>query len=198
MSSDGLIAESEYLTNAFKASGLMMPIDSNEYLALLDYYCDPRRGVASSLESQMIVGLETPAGLRADVPALLQRPQFRHMHQMGLDSSPGATSDSTQGQTNYAAALGAATSLASASDVVIDSLTQKLSKALSITPADIDTSKPLHSYGVDSLLALELRSWFAKEFKACMAIFEIMVGASFAAVASTVAGKSGYKQGGCD
>lgn len=196
MASDGIIAESEALSKAFEKSGVMMPIDSSEYLALLNYYCNPSRELATPFASQIMVGLETPAALLAkgaDVPALLQRPTFRYMHQMGLDDNVAATGPS-DGAINYAAAFTGATSAAEAAEVVVDGLTRKLSKALSIPPGDIDTSKPLHSYGVDSLLAVELRSWFAKELKSDVAIFEIMGGSSFAAVAGTVAAKSQFRQ----
>jgi hypothetical protein len=191
MASDGIIAESEALSKAFETSGVMMPIDSSEYLALLDYYCDPSREIGSLLGSQMMVGLATPAALQAkgaDVPAILQRPMFRHMHQMGLDGA--ATIASSDNTINYAIAFANAGSLAEAEEIVVEGLTQKLSKALAIPPADIDTSKPLHLYGVDSLLAVELRSWFAKELKSDVAIFEIMGGGSFLRVAATVASKS--------
>lgn len=200
MASDGIIAESEFLPKAFETSGVMMPIDSTEYLALLDYYCSPSREVATPLASQIMVGLETPAALQAkgaDVPALLQRPTIRHMHQMGIDETFTAIG-SSEGTTNYAVAFTNAGSAAGAGEVVVEGLAQKLSKVLSIPPGDIDTSKPLHSYGVDSLLAVELRGWFAKELKADVAIFEIMGGASFAAVAAAVASKSSFRQASWD
>nr|ANM86508.1 putative type I PKS [Cladonia uncialis subsp. uncialis] len=200
MASDGMITESDFLSKAFKTSGVMMRIDSTEYLALLDYYCSPAREVATPLASQIMVGLETPAALQAkgaDVPALLQRPTFRHMHPMGIDETFTAIG-SSEGTTDYAVAFTNAGSAAEAGEVVVESLTQKLSKALSIPPGDTDTSKPLHSYGVDSLLAVELRSWFAKELKADVVIFEIMGGASFAAVAAVVASKSSFRQASWD
>ncbi len=55
---------------------------------------------------------------------------------------------------------------------------------------DIDTSKPLHAYGVDSLLAGELRNYFAKELSVDVAIFDLMGGPSIDAVTLTVAKKS--------
>ncbi len=49
---------------------------------------------------------------------------------------------------------------------------------------------PLHAYGVDSLLAVELRNFFAKELNDAVAIFDIMGGSSFEALGMTVAKKS--------
>lgn len=57
---------------------------------------------------------------------------------------------------------------------------------------DIDTSKPLHAYGVDSLLAVELRNYFAQELSADVAIFDHMSGPSIDAESLTVAKESTF------
>lgn len=206
MASDGIIAESEFLTKTFETAGLMMPIDSAEYLALLDYYCRPEAVESRDPHTcQMIVGLETPSGLQAkgaDVPALLQRSTFRHMHCVSIDYGHGTNSGEASNQSNaaknWAVAFMSARSLADANDIVVEGLVQKLSRALSIPPIDIETVRPLHSYGVDSLLAVELRSWFAKEFKSDVAVFEIMGASNFAAVAAMVLSKTRNRQASWD
>jgi len=43
---------------------------------------------------------------------------------------------------------------------------------LAVDYQDIDTSKPLHGYRVYSLLAAELRDWFARTFQADTAVFD--------------------------
>ncbi|KAJ5113761.1 reducing type I polyketide synthase [Penicillium angulare] len=200
MASDGIIAESKALTKSFATAGLMLPINSDEYLALLDYYCNPDIKESRDLRTcQIMVGLETPAGLvakGADVPALLQRPIFRYMHAMGHDEG-ASTEDGANNAVvkNWAAAFKSARSSAEASDLVVEGLTHKLSRALSIQPDDIDVARPLHSYGVDSLLAVELRSWFAKEFKSDIAVFEIMSAGNFTAVATAVISKTNHQAG---
>ncbi|KAI0190605.1 putative polyketide synthase [Astrocystis sublimbata] len=199
MASDGIIAESEFLTKTFENSGLMMPINSDEYLALLDYHC--RRDVAAARDPrncQVMIGLETPASLvakGADVPALMHRATFRHMHTVELGAG-AADADPTQAAAaqNWSVAFTSARSLAEAGDVVMEALVHKLARALSLPPVDIETVRPLHSYGVDSLLAVELRSWFAKEFKSDVAVFEILGAANFAAVAATVIAKTRNRQ----
>ncbi|KAJ5273326.1 reducing type I polyketide synthase [Penicillium angulare] len=195
MASDGIIAESEVLTESFATAGLMLPINSVEYLALLDYYCNP--GIKESRDPRtcrIMVGLETPAGLvakGADVSALLERSIFRYMHAMGNDEGTTAEDGANNAVVkNWVVAFKIARSFAGASDLVVEGLTHKLSRALSIQPDDIDVARPLHSYGVDSLLAMELRSWFAKEFKSDVVVFEIMNAGNFAAVATAAIFKS--------
>ena len=46
----------------------------------------------------------------------------------------------------------------------------------------------MHTYGVDSLVAVELRNWFSRSLKLDVAIFDI-VGGSIDALTATVVGK---------
>ena len=94
---------------------------------------------------------------------------------------------------DFATLFAAAGSLHEAGAIVVQGLARRLAKALSMSAEDIDATKPLHAYGVDSLLAVELRNWFAKELAADVAIFDIMGGVSIAGVGVTVAGKSGFR-----
>lgn len=50
----------------------------------------------------------------------------------------------------------------------------------------------MHYYGVDSLVAVEMRNWLVKDMNADVAIFDILGGASIVAVSLVVAGRSGY------
>lgn len=52
----------------------------------------------------------------------------------------------------------------------------------------------LDSYGVDSLVAVELRNWVAKELDADIAVFETLGGATIAGIGSLAASKSSFKQ----
>ena len=49
----------------------------------------------------------------------------------------------------------------------------------------------MHAYGVDSLVAVELRNWFSQVLEADVAVFEILgEGRSFEDLGTLVAGKS--------
>ncbi|KAI1204107.1 uncharacterized protein F4807DRAFT_375528 [Annulohypoxylon truncatum] len=55
------------------------------------------------------------------------------------------------------------------------------SQTLSVLVEDIDTTwKPAHSYGADSLVAVELRFWFSNEVKVNMFVFNILANDSIA------------------
>ena len=50
--------------------------------------------------------------------------------------------------------------------MVIEALSKRLARTLSIKFEDVDTHQALHAYGVDSLIAVEFRTWLGKEFAA--------------------------------
>ena len=67
---------------------------------------------------------------------------------------------------------------------------QKLSKALGIEVQSIDPAQPLHAYGVDSLVGVELRTWLLKEIGAEIAVFDIVGETTIQALAQLVAARS--------
>ncbi|KAH9996378.1 polyketide synthase PksD [Xylariaceae sp. FL0662B] len=197
----GIVAETESLRmrlDEWRQPGLA-PIEEPEFLALLDICCDHRRPDHSVDESQIMMGVRTPAELitrSLEPPEMLQRPLFAPFSEVcgGIDFD-GAT---IPGSGNVVSAGRMFRQLESAEErasVVVESLAQKLARALSIKPEDVDASQPLHAFGVDSLVAVELRNWFAKEFAADVPVFEIMSGRSVAAIGDFVTSVSQIKTG---
>ncbi|KAE8338002.1 KR domain-containing protein [Aspergillus arachidicola] len=92
------------------------------------------------------------------------------------------------------AAMENARSLPEGSHAVTRALIAKLSRALALDEKDIDSDKHLSKYGVDSLVAVELRMWFAAELKANIAIFDI-IGSTVATIAQLAASRSKLRKG---
>ena len=194
MDSEGVIAENESLQKGVTTAGFLMPISSPNFHALLDFHCNPSLDLATSSTCQPIIGLETPSGMRAkglNMPHWMQRRTFRNLHQIGLDEH---VSEKSEPAVDYVTLFRRATSLGEAARVLTEDLVKKLAKALSIPLDDIDTFKPLHAYGVDSLLAVELRNYYAKELRADVTVFDLTGGANFVTVGMTVASRSKYRQ----
>ena len=55
---------------------------------------------------------------------------------------------------------------------------------------DINTNKPLHSFGVDSLVAVEVRNWIFKELKSEVTVFDIMDPQPLTALCGKIAERS--------
>ena len=191
--SEGAVAENPSLVPFFSTNEYMSSVSITELHALLDYYCNPNLDIDGLFSRHVITGLSTPAAATLesgprDLPWFRKR-TFRHLLQTSLEK--GQVGSSTSGTVaNYASMFLEAATIEDATRVVTTALVQKLSKALSIPQEDVDTSKPLHTFGVDSLLAVELKNYFTKEFDAEVAIFDIMGVASFENLSSVVVRKS--------
>ena len=89
----GFVAERQELLNSQLLTGLSA-IEEWQLLAVLEYHCDPALPLPSPLESQVVVGIETPAALKAkglDEPYWLSQPICRTLFQMGENVLSGSS-----------------------------------------------------------------------------------------------------------
>lgn len=99
-----------------------------------------------------------------DVITLSRQAIFRHLHADGDGLALTDADAAAEENTIFKELFATATSLADAAATVSQALIKKLSKTLSaLLQSEVELDKPLAAYGVDSLLAVELRSWIAKE-----------------------------------
>ncbi|KAI5921037.1 putative polyketide synthase [Camillea tinctor] len=177
----GVVAESESLQKklALGLREMLIPVSESDILAFLDLCCDPAR---PPNPSHIIMGLGTPANL----PEYIQRPVFS----THANPSSGIVGSTKRYNVNYGALFRQTESAEGRAGIVFESLIRKLARALSIEPGDIDASQSLHVFGVDSLVAMEIRNWISKEFMADVAVFELMGGRSLAAICELVTKRS--------
>ena len=173
----GYVAERPGMRESVKMHGIL-PLGDTELLALLDRYCDPNLDVLSPSTCQVVTGLDVPASMaaRGQEPAYwMNKSQFTHLHQIRSTISLAmSTAEDAKDKILTSSRLAASESMTEAASIVSTSLTEKMSNALSMPLENIDMMRPPHSFGVDSLVALELRNWFAKEVGADVSVFEIL------------------------
>ncbi|PVH93893.1 ketoacyl-synt-domain-containing protein [Periconia macrospinosa] len=210
MNKVGVVAENEDIARAAQAH--MLSVEEEELHALLDHYCfssppttttqaEPSQ-VGTIGEQQLLVGLPTTHFLQSNggtIPTAYSQPLFSRLSL--LDQNDTATSTSStqaspqSSKTDYTALFGAAPSSVEAAAVVVDGLISKLSQTLSLSTDELDPLKPLQHYGVDSLIAVEMRNWFAKEFSSNVAIFTFLGAPSIAEVGRLVVDGSTLRKG---
>jgi acyl carrier protein len=186
----GFLAENPDVMAQVRSTGFAA-MREEELHAMLDELCNPHIEKPSLLKSQISMGFEVPEILRLkgiEEPAWMQDPLFRHIYQVRTGE---ISSGSIEESINYGTLLAAADSHEAAVEIIYDAIVKRLCKALSIDTRDIDASRPLHAFGVDSLVAVELRMWFMKEMGAEIAVFDMMGDSSIRALASLVASRSG-------
>ncbi|KAK4446921.1 reducing polyketide synthase rads1 [Podospora aff. communis PSN243] len=77
-----------------------------------------------------------------------------------------------------------------AAGIVTEALVNTMANILRIPPSEVDPTQPMYRYGVDSLVALEVRNWITKEMKANMTLMEILAAVPMEAFAVQIAKKS--------
>ncbi|KAL9121038.1 MAG: hypothetical protein Q9187_002404 [Circinaria calcarea] len=193
----GYVAENEETTAASVATAGYMKMREPELHAILDYYCDPNLPIQSASKSQVVTGIDTPASLKSKgygEPFWMHTPLFRNLAYM--DSRKSDTPEDDQDNSvDFKALFRSAGSPEALEETVYQALIYRLSKFLSLPLEDIDANKPLHSFGIDSLVAVEIRYWFATEVKAEITVVDILESGSVVALSALAAGKSRYRSG---
>lgn len=188
----GYVEERPELLDHLRTMGWAF-MEENEFHATLDYHCRPVDGAVSLVRSQVLPRFWLPqqtASAGHELPAWRLDPLFSHLAVSSSTMATNSGAADTKKAANYVALLSAAKSQEDAEKVVLEALLIKLSRVLSVDVSNLDAGKPLHAYGVDSLVAVELRSWIAKELKADVSVFDMTNASSISQVAATVVEKS--------
>lgn len=200
MADVGLIAETAAYQRQLRDWGNMQMVEERELLEILGMVC--RAGAAKATQ-QLLVGLMTPADYltkgKAPPPGLVGRPLLSTFAQpiRRTDEASNKTQSSAAGAPSAAAAVDHAALFREATDdkararIVSAALAEKLARAMMMSADNVDPDRPLSAYGVDSLMAVELRNWIVREFGAVLGMWEMMNGDRvIKAIAETIVQKS--------
>ncbi|RAK74691.1 type I polyketide synthase [Aspergillus fijiensis CBS 313.89] len=83
-----------------------------------------------------------------------------------------------------------ADSLEAAAGIAEDMIVSRMARMLMIPMEDINGAQPLHTYGVNSLVAVEIRAWIAKEFQTEIAVFDILSSIPLSGLATKIVRES--------
>ena len=184
----GYVAEKEAgLADRLLASG-HRPLTESEVLQLLDYCV--RHPVRTPRTAQLITGLASSAvrklswGKERRFAALDDDDTTRAG---GLGAAGGSSGGSGA---RLSESLTSAGTVEEAGTMVEDAVVEKLAEMFVIAKEDIDATQPLSKYGVDSLVAVELRNWLVPTTKCEMSIFDLLRAPSLRGLAESIAKRS--------
>ncbi|CAH0052191.1 unnamed protein product [Clonostachys solani] len=150
-----------------------------------------RAAIAQQTPSQSIIGLSHQSYFkRADIPEPYWLSEARFLP-LKSGSEPGQDSQGG-GDQDFERELSKVSSLTTAVEIVLTGIMQRLAKLTNRALEDLDSSQPPSTYGVDSLVAVELRNWISNQLKSNVSIFEIVGKRSVAELAATIASQSTY------
>ncbi|KAJ5657590.1 lovastatin nonaketide synthase [Penicillium longicatenatum] len=130
---------------------------------------------------------EIISGPRGVDPVVNPRVSWVHNPRMShLQSHSGSTAvDNDNGSlTSFKKQLLEANSLDKVQRIVLNAFTTKLSTILQLSVNSIDTQAPLIDLGVDSLVALDIRSWLMKSLSVEVPLLEILSGSTVSDIAN--------------
>ncbi|KAL8919077.1 MAG: hypothetical protein Q9208_006961 [Pyrenodesmia sp. 3 TL-2023] len=161
----------------------LQPVKMAKALAVIDYavtrpICDPD-------DCQLIIGLSgsTTGALAANFATNFTDAKFSHIRSQR--AAVGAdTPSSLQAQ------LHSAQSAIDEHRVLLEAIVAQIAKVLVVPAEDINPAQSISHYGGDSLSAVELRNWFARELEASFGVMEILSGRSIDTVAGEVLTRS--------
>lgn len=149
-------------------------MSEQQFHTLLDYCCSSRRPRTCS-GSHVVTGIHTSKFLEHQgigVPAWHSLPPFSHLAHSHV--SPLSTAKTDTETSSYASRLSGMTDPSEIGTLLVDAIRDRLAKILSVDIVEIDSSKPIHKFGIDSLGAVELRSWMANDLGCEVQTLEIL------------------------
>ncbi|KAI1811942.1 hypothetical protein GGS20DRAFT_560344 [Poronia punctata] len=187
----GFVAEStdNVLDRVVKLGSIPMEID--RVLRLIE------SGIRNPLGAQIVTSIDTWNNLESSSP-IKRDMRFRALARAkGSDgNNQGQSKAQASGDVLLTQALSSATvTLVQATEAITAAIVTKLAKIFNLEAADIESTLSMSHYGVDSLVAVELRNWLGSAVRAKLSIFEILQSTSLAAFGAMVATKSEFLTG---
>ena len=179
----GYVAEHKERETQIRALGHDL-INEKKLLALVK--------AAINLDSRDAYNRQTITGCKLlpdrDLPWWAADPKFAHIVRGTQNTTAHFVSkDNT---ISIRDSLKQASSLAQVRRMVEEALVGKIA-SVSMTPReDVDLDKPLAAYGMDSLVAVELRNWITNEMAASIPALEFIASSSLAGLTKVIISKS--------
>lgn len=160
-------------------------ICESEVLALLHAAIDGT--LTSTCNSHTITGMRITADLR---PFWTDDAKFKAMRIAADEEAAARNEASANAMISFHAALKAAKTRAEAEDVVCRGLVDKISSVLMMEAEELDVTRSLSHYPLDSLVAIEIRNFITREFEANLQVLELLSSGSIQTLAKGVCAKS--------
>ncbi|KAE8554287.1 hypothetical protein TMatcc_006203 [Talaromyces marneffei ATCC 18224] len=145
-----------------------------------------------------VSGLSTPAQIITGMPtgktvqaAGISRPYFFDDARFSTLSLAGEQGEEgAGGEVSIETQISGLASHEEAVPLVQEALINRVAKFLQTSPSEIDASKPLYHYGVDSLAAVEMRNWVFREIKSDISLLEVMSASPISKLSQDIAFRS--------
>lgn len=160
-------------------------IDEKEVHMLIHAAIRTQTGTTSN-DHEWISGLQLK--LDNNEPFWLSDPKFAHLRR--AQSAAQSEHSATGQNASMVQQLKRAQSLQEAQASVCNGLLAKISGVLMVPAEDVHVDAPMATYGLDSLVAVEIRNWIVRELDVGVSVFDLLSGNTLRMVADVIVKKS--------
>ena len=184
-----MVSDSGYLaTNPEKLAEVARNLGSDsicesEVLALLGAAITGR---LSGCNNHTITGMRITPSMQ---PFWTQDAKFKHLR-LAMEEAAAADASLNAKVISHNAAVKAAKNLEEAEAAVCKGLIEKISSVLMMEPEELDITRSLSHYPLDSLVAIEIRNFITREFEVNMQVLELLSSGSVQTLTKTICTKS--------
>ncbi|KAL4890134.1 ketoacyl-synt-domain-containing protein [Aspergillus ambiguus] len=178
----GYLSKRSELLDSLTQQGFV-PIVGSELISIL------QAAVNGITPPQVITGLITggeASSQNIDYPYYLDDAKMAHVR------CTGAVTNTSEKFNSWQEKLGNIRSISDGIGLVICALRERLALQMRIAVEDVDASKPISAYGIDSLTAVEVRAWCLRNLQADISIFDIVSNTPMSNLAETIVRISRY------
>ncbi|KAI1736601.1 ketoacyl-synt-domain-containing protein [Xylaria scruposa] len=156
-----------------------------EVLALLGAAINNR--MATTCNSHTITGMRITPTMQ---PFWTDDAKCKYLRETAEATAAAETSAGSAKKIPFNAAVKAAKTLDEAEQIVCDGLVSKLAAVMMMDIEDLDVTRSLSHYPLDSLVAIEIRNFITREFEATLQVLELLSSGSIQTLAKAVCVKS--------
>ncbi len=154
-----------------------------EVLALLGAAIGGRLAVCNN---HTITGMRMTPSMQ---PFWTQDAKFKHLR-IAMEAAAAADPSLSAAAVSHHMALKTSKTLQEAEEAVCAGLVEKIAAVLMMEPEDMDVTRSLSHYPLDSLVAIEIRNFITREFEANLQVLELLSSGSIQTLSKAVCGKS--------
>jgi NAD(P)-dependent dehydrogenase (short-subunit alcohol dehydrogenase family) len=187
----GYVAERSDLKRTLEERGFE-GITEEECMAIIESaMMTPRRAPGADGAIMTGMGLADFArGGSSSTRPFYHTPKFSHFRRMALFASSSSSNDESGAAATVRDLLMTATSSPEAVEVIIDAVLRKIGSLLMVPAEDLSAARAMADYGMDSLVAVEMRNWITRDLEVTVPILELLGSGSIKDLCHNIARQS--------
>ena len=138
----------------------------------------------NTCNSHCITGLGLERG--SAVPPWMLDPKFEHIRPATAEQHKGPQTQ----KASLSESIQQSENRIKTQQLIQDALVEKVASVLMIPVSDIDPNKLISSYGLDSLIAIEIRNWIGRNCQASLQVLELLSSGSLVTLSQLIMRKS--------